>query len=266
VGGKTACEADLLFVIVDGERADAPGHWNVNSLTARMPRVTEWIEMHQPDVLCMQETKQADDKFPSSSSPSWATSPPTTATALERRRHHQQSGSRGRQPGFGTSDDDHGRRIVSAECAGTASSPSTSPMAAPSTTSSTRSSSRGWPVCGPPSTRCARRARRSPCAVTSMSPRGRRRVGSCRVRRCHARERSERAALREVEGWGSTTCSVASTTPARSRGGTTGRGLPPRRGMRIDLVLVSDDLVQRATGPSAIATPARGRNRPTTPP
>ena len=38
--------------------------WNVNSLTARMPRVTEWLEQQQPDVLCMQETKQADDKFP----------------------------------------------------------------------------------------------------------------------------------------------------------------------------------------------------------
>ena len=38
--------------------------WNVNSLTARLPRVTEWIEEHQPDVLCMQETKQADAKFP----------------------------------------------------------------------------------------------------------------------------------------------------------------------------------------------------------
>ena len=38
--------------------------WNVNSLTARLPRVTEWIESNQPDVLCMQETKLADDKFP----------------------------------------------------------------------------------------------------------------------------------------------------------------------------------------------------------
>ncbi len=38
--------------------------WNVNSLTARLPRVTQWIEANQPDVLCMQETKQADDKFP----------------------------------------------------------------------------------------------------------------------------------------------------------------------------------------------------------
>ncbi len=38
--------------------------WNVNSLKARMPRVTEWIELVRPDVLCLQETKLADDKFP----------------------------------------------------------------------------------------------------------------------------------------------------------------------------------------------------------
>jgi exodeoxyribonuclease-3 len=38
--------------------------WNVNSLTARLPRVEEWIAYAQPDVLCMQETKQADAVFP----------------------------------------------------------------------------------------------------------------------------------------------------------------------------------------------------------
>ena len=38
--------------------------WNVNSLTARMPRVEEWLESVQPDVLCIQETKMADAKFP----------------------------------------------------------------------------------------------------------------------------------------------------------------------------------------------------------
>ena len=38
--------------------------WNVNSLNARMPRVEEWLEQVQPDVLCMQETKLADDAFP----------------------------------------------------------------------------------------------------------------------------------------------------------------------------------------------------------
>ena len=38
--------------------------WNVNSLTARFERVAPWIEEHSPDVLCLQETKQDDSKFP----------------------------------------------------------------------------------------------------------------------------------------------------------------------------------------------------------
>ena len=38
--------------------------WNVNSLTARLPFVTEWVQEHSPDVLCLQETKQADAAFP----------------------------------------------------------------------------------------------------------------------------------------------------------------------------------------------------------
>ena len=38
--------------------------WNVNSLKARMPRLEEWIEANQPDVMCLQETKMADAEFP----------------------------------------------------------------------------------------------------------------------------------------------------------------------------------------------------------
>ncbi len=38
--------------------------WNVNSLKARMPRVEEWLDYAKPDVLCMQETKLADSQFP----------------------------------------------------------------------------------------------------------------------------------------------------------------------------------------------------------
>ena len=38
--------------------------WNVNSLKARLTRVEEWVAQTQPDVLCMQETKLADDAFP----------------------------------------------------------------------------------------------------------------------------------------------------------------------------------------------------------
>jgi len=38
--------------------------WNVNSLTARWPRVRSWLEEKAPDVLLLQETKQTDAKFP----------------------------------------------------------------------------------------------------------------------------------------------------------------------------------------------------------
>jgi exodeoxyribonuclease-3 len=38
--------------------------WNVNSLKVRLPHVTAWLATHQPDVLCLQETKSEDAKFP----------------------------------------------------------------------------------------------------------------------------------------------------------------------------------------------------------
>lgn len=38
--------------------------WNVNSILARVPHVIRWIDSVQPDVLCLQEIKCTDDKFP----------------------------------------------------------------------------------------------------------------------------------------------------------------------------------------------------------
>jgi len=38
--------------------------WNVNSLKARMPRVLEFLELHAPDVVCLQETKTGPEAFP----------------------------------------------------------------------------------------------------------------------------------------------------------------------------------------------------------
>jgi exodeoxyribonuclease-3 len=38
--------------------------WNVNSLKARLERVEQWLGDVAPDVVCMQETKLADDAFP----------------------------------------------------------------------------------------------------------------------------------------------------------------------------------------------------------
>lgn len=38
--------------------------WNVNSLRARFERVEEYLLKHDPDILCLQETKCKDDNFP----------------------------------------------------------------------------------------------------------------------------------------------------------------------------------------------------------
>jgi exodeoxyribonuclease-3 len=37
--------------------------WNVNSVKQRMPRLLPWLEQRRPDVVCLQETKLADDAF-----------------------------------------------------------------------------------------------------------------------------------------------------------------------------------------------------------
>ena len=38
--------------------------WNVNSIRTRLDRVLDWLERAEVDVLAMQETKCADDQFP----------------------------------------------------------------------------------------------------------------------------------------------------------------------------------------------------------
>ncbi|MCW2920591.1 MAG: xth [Thermoleophilia bacterium] len=37
--------------------------WNVNSIKQRAPRLLEWLDERQPDVVCLQETKLADDRL-----------------------------------------------------------------------------------------------------------------------------------------------------------------------------------------------------------
>ncbi len=38
--------------------------WNVNSLKIRLPHLADWLAQARPDVLCVQETKSEDAKFP----------------------------------------------------------------------------------------------------------------------------------------------------------------------------------------------------------
>ncbi len=43
------------------------GTWNVNSISVRLPQLIDWIRLNQPDILCLQETKIVDEKFPKAS-------------------------------------------------------------------------------------------------------------------------------------------------------------------------------------------------------
>ncbi len=38
--------------------------WNVNSLAVRLPRVVEFVGLHAPDIVCLQETKSEPAAFP----------------------------------------------------------------------------------------------------------------------------------------------------------------------------------------------------------
>ena len=37
--------------------------WNVNSVKQRVPRLLPWLDERRPNVVCLQETKLADDAF-----------------------------------------------------------------------------------------------------------------------------------------------------------------------------------------------------------
>ncbi len=93
--------------------------WNVNSLTARMERVLGWIDEHHPDILCMQETKQADAAFPTAAFAAlgyesvhhgdgrWNGVALLSRVGLERPTR-----------GFASVEDEYGCRIVAATCGG----------------------------------------------------------------------------------------------------------------------------------------------------
>ena len=39
--------------------------WNVNSVNVRLPNILKYLHDYKPDVLCLQELKCLDDKYPS---------------------------------------------------------------------------------------------------------------------------------------------------------------------------------------------------------
>ncbi len=93
--------------------------WNVNSMGARLPYVLEWFEANCPDVVCMQETKLADDAFPESD---FADLGYETAHHGEGRWNGVAIASRvglaDATGGFGSEEDGHGARLIAATCGG----------------------------------------------------------------------------------------------------------------------------------------------------
>lgn len=98
--------------------------WNVNSIRARKERVLDWLDSHAPDVLCMQETKTTDELFFEDG---------FLVEALRTRGyhavHHGQKTYNGvailaREPltdvsrGFGDGELDEQARLIAATCAG----------------------------------------------------------------------------------------------------------------------------------------------------
>ncbi len=93
--------------------------WNVNSLTARLARVEEWLAYARPDVLCMQETKQADAVFPHGA---------FAALGYETVHHGDgrwngvaiasRVGVSEVSSGLGSEDDAQGSRLIAADCGG----------------------------------------------------------------------------------------------------------------------------------------------------
>jgi exodeoxyribonuclease-3 len=93
--------------------------WNVNSLGARLPLVLEWMEANGPDVLCLQETKLADDAFPAAA---FADLGYQSAHYGDGRWNGVAIVSRvgldDPVNGFGSDEDAQGTRIVAATCQG----------------------------------------------------------------------------------------------------------------------------------------------------
>lgn len=93
--------------------------WNVNSLGARLPYVLEWMAANEPDVVCLQETKLADDAFPGSA---FADLGYETAHHGEGRWNGVAIASRvglaDPSRGFAAEEDAHGCRLIAATCGG----------------------------------------------------------------------------------------------------------------------------------------------------
>ena len=228
--------------------------WNVNSLKARLPRVEEWLEYARPDVLCMQETKLADDAFPVM---------PFQALGYEVAFHGEgrwngvaiasRVGLDDVVAGFSPEPEEGPAeaRLMSATCGGVRVASLYVPNGREVGTEHYDASSSGWPGSRrwlddhhQPSERLAL------CGDFNIAPDRPRRLRPEEVRRRHPREPAgARGPAGRCSSGASSTASASSTTTPRLftwwdyRAGDFHSG----RGMRIDLMLVSEPLAKQIT-------------------
>lgn len=224
--------------------------WNVNSLTARLPRVTQWMGEHQPDVLCLQETKQNDAKFPASA---------FSDLGYESAHHGDgrwngvallsRVGLTDVVRGFGATGDEDGCRIIAATCGGARVHSVYVPNGR-SLDSEHYGIKLAWlaRLRAKLDETCRAGDSVAVCGDFNVAPDDGDVWDPAHFEGMTHVSEPERAALRKVEGWGLHDVFRRFNEPGvfswwDYRGGDFHQG----RGMRIDLVLLSQDLADRAS-------------------
>ena len=90
--------------------------WNLNSLRVRLPQVIDWLTVHKIDILCLQELKLDQDKFPHDAFKEigyhavWAGQPTYNGVALVSKIEHEPTEVVRNIPGF----EDPQQRLITA--------------------------------------------------------------------------------------------------------------------------------------------------------
>jgi exodeoxyribonuclease-3 len=228
--------------------------WNVNSIRAREGRVRTWLEQHRPDVLCLQELKVEDAGFPHE-----VFAPLGYEVALIGQRSYNGvaiaalGGLRDVVKGFGDGGDDEQARFVSASVAASGVRVACCYVPNGQALDSDKfvyklewlGRLRRWL-----DAHVDRDAPLAVCADWNVTPADLDVHDPAKwAGHLHCSE-PERAALREVVGWGLTDCYRAANPEGRAFSWWDYRGVAFFKdyGLRIDMIYASPPLAARLTG------------------
>ena len=142
--------------------------YNLNGIRARLPRLLEWLGREQPDVVCLQELKCADEALPIADIEAagygavWHGQKGFNGVAILARGDTPEL----RRVGLPGDPDDTHSRYIEAEAKGSSSDRCTCPTATRSEPRSSTTSSAGWSGCAPMPPSCCGKSARRCCAAT----------------------------------------------------------------------------------------------------